>query len=234
MSPPGWRWPDSREALAAEQDALARARPPPWRPPAGPIRVAGCAAVSRRGGSGPGAAGEPGWAAAVLVEVGAAALRELDAAGVSGSLPAAFEAGSLALREGPLLAAAIAALGEAPEVLLVHGAGRDHPRRAGLALMLGAATGLPSVGVTDRPLVARGALPGPGPGAESPLVLGGDEVARWLRTRAGAGPVAVHAAWRTTPEVASAVVLAACAGARLPAPLQRALVRARRLRDLGA
>ena len=49
------------------------------------------------------------------------------------------------------------ALPVAPEVLLVNATGRDHPRRAGLAFHLGAVLGLPTVGVTTRPLVAQGA-----------------------------------------------------------------------------
>ena len=65
----------------------------------------------------------------------------------------------LALREGPLLEQAVRALPIVPEVLIVNATGRDHPRRAGLALHLGAVLGLPTVGVTTRPLVAQGAWP---------------------------------------------------------------------------
>src|SRR2546425_8294960 len=39
-----------------------------------------------------------------------------------------------------------------PDVVLVAGAGKDHPRRAGLALHLGAVLDVPTVGVTDDPL----------------------------------------------------------------------------------
>jgi deoxyribonuclease V len=52
----------------------------------------------------------------------------------------------LTLREGPLLEQAVRALPITPEVLVVNATGRDHPRRAGLALHLGAVLGLPSVG----------------------------------------------------------------------------------------
>jgi hypothetical protein len=46
-----------------------------------------------------------------------------------------------------------------PEVLVVNATGRNHPRRAGLAFHLGAVLGLPTVGVTTRPLVAEGVWP---------------------------------------------------------------------------
>ncbi|WP_248360358.1 endonuclease V [Anaeromyxobacter oryzae] len=240
---PPFTWPGDRASLAAAQDTLACASPPPWSLPDGPFLVAGCALVSTRGAAGAGGSGDPGWAAAVLLEVGAGPPREVAAADATGALGAAFETGVLALREGPLLHAAVAALPRAPDVLVVHAAGRDHPRRAGLALMLGAATGLPSIGVTTRPLVARAPdvadrPPHPGPlprwGNDAcvlePLVLDGAIVAYRVRTRAGLRPVVAHAGWRTTAELAAALALGTTANARTPEPIRRALERARRLR----
>jgi deoxyribonuclease V len=109
-----------------------------------------------------------------------------------------------------------------PDVVLVDATGRDHPRRAGLALHLGAALGVPTVGVTHRPLRARAAWPDDARGAWSALVLDGDCVGAWLCTRPGARPVAVHAGWRTTVDVAVEVVLAASGRYRTPEPLRHA------------
>jgi len=50
---------------------------------------------------------------------------------------------------------------------LVNATGRDHPRRAGLALQLGAVLDLPSVGVTHTPLLAQGEWPPGEAGARS-------------------------------------------------------------------
>jgi deoxyribonuclease V len=133
----------------------------------------------------------------------------------------------LALREGPLLEQAVRALPIVPEVLMVNATGRDHPRRAGLALHLGAVLGLPTVGVTTRPLVAEGPWPPDQRGATAPLWLGGEVVGCWVRTRTGARPVAVHAAWQTDPDHAVQVVLAATRRARTPEPLRRARTLAR-------
>ncbi len=222
-------WPRTRAELEAAQASLAGAGPPPWRGEGGPLRVGGCAVVARRGR--PGGEGEDGFAAAALVEVGAGAPRALAYGQAVGPLGAGFASGLLALREGPLLAAAVAALPARPDVLLVHAAGRDHPRGAGLAVMLGAILDVPSIGVTRRPLVAKGAPPEDRAGARSPLLRDGEEVACWGRTRAGARPIVAHAAWRTAPAVAAELVVAASAGARMPEPLRRAIVRARALRD---
>jgi deoxyribonuclease V len=139
----------------------------------------------------------------------------------------------LALREGALLEAAVRALPRLPEVLLVDASGRDHPRRAGLALHLGAVLEVPTVGVTHRPLLAKGEWPEDEHGATSPLVLEGELVGYWLRTRAGRRPLAIHAAWRTDPDAAVAVIFAATGTARTPAPLREARRAARTARAMG-
>jgi len=138
-----------------------------------------------------------------------------------GEAGAAYAPGFLALREGPLLAAAVDALDARPDVLLVDATGRDHPRWAGLATQLGWALDLPTIGVTHRPLVARGAWPADAAGAVSPLRIGDEVVAHWLRTRAGMRPLAVHAGWRTTAATACAVVVPLCR-MRTPEPLRQA------------
>jgi deoxyribonuclease V len=154
--------------------------------------------------------------------------RLLAAATSAGVAGAPYRPALLALRQGPLLAAAVRALPARPEVLLVNATGRDHPRRAGLALHLGAVLDLPTVGVTDRPLLAEGGWPDDAAGAAAPLLLDGERVGCWLRTRPGARPVAVHAAWRTGVEAAVAVVLATTRRpARTPEPLRRARTAAR-------
>src|SRR5919108_739455 len=65
-----------------------------------------------------------------------------------------------------------------------------------------AALGVISAGVTHRPLIARGEWPSDERGAIRPLRLDGEVVGYWLRTRAGMRPLAVHAAWGTSPDAA--------------------------------
>jgi len=156
--------------------------------------------------------------------------RQAGSAVVSGAAAAPYVQNLLALREGPLLEAALRALPELPHVVVTNASGRDHPRAAGLALHLGAALELPSVGVTDRPLVATGPEPGPERGATSPLMLDHSEVARRLRTRAFARPIVVHPGWRTDLDTAVSLVLASTRRARTPEPLRRARRAAREAR----
>jgi deoxyribonuclease V len=206
--------------LVAAQLELAAAKPPPWRPAAG-LHVGGCFVCFERGGCGPGGPGDGAWAAAALAG---------EISVVAGAAGAAYASGLLALREGRLLEAAVRALAEPPDVLLVNATGRDHPRRAGLALQLGNVLNLPTVGITHRTLLATGGWPPDERGARRPIAIGGEPVGYWLRTRPGTRPLAVHAAWRTDPETAAQVALSATLVARTPEPLRHARRAARTAR----
>jgi deoxyribonuclease V len=222
-------WPRTAAELEAAQRALAMLSPPPWSLPTDRPAIGACVVCWPRGESGFGAPGDRGWAAAAVLRE-QHAIAETD---VAGQAAAGYEPGLLALREGPLLEAAVRSLAQAPDVVLVDATGRDHPRRAGLALHLGAVLDAPTVGVTHRPLLARGPSPPDVAGAATPLLLDGERVGAWLRTRAGTRPVAVHPAWRTDVDVALEVVRAASRGHRTPEPLRLARRRARRARAGG-
>jgi len=214
------------EALERRQRTIAALEPPPWHPPPGPLVVGGAFVAFARGEQGPGSAGD-------RAVVGAAATRDTSALAmtvVEGRAAAPYRPGLLAAREGVLLEAAIRALQDAGvelDVVLVDATGRDHPRRAGLAVQLGEVLQLPTVGVTHRPLRAEGPEPADEAGAWTELRLDGDVVGRWVRTRAGVRPVAVHSAWRTDSDTAMDVVRRVTATARTPEPLRLARMAAR-------
>jgi deoxyribonuclease V len=213
------RWPRTRKELIEEQARLAVLEPARWRF-APDARIGGAFVCFARGGRGPGRAGDRAWAAACLGR---------GTAVIAGTAGAPYAPGLLALREGALLEAAVRGLTQGPDLLLVDATGRDHGRRAGLALQLGAVLELPTVGVTHRPLVAEGEWPPDVRGARSPLLLDGELVGYWLRTKVGTRPLAVHAAWRTDPDTAAQVAFAA-SRLRTPEPLRRARRRAREAR----
>ena len=246
-----WGWPPTDQELTELQRRLATAAQAilgadPWSPPAERVPVlGGCFVAFARGDAGPGRPGDRAWAAAVTWALprtgtplrkvdqhlrGRAALSRprqaddvLSQAVVADRAPAAYSRGLLARREGPILGAAVAALPEPPDVLLVDATGIDHPRGAGLALHLGAVAGVPTVGATRRPLLAEGRNPELRRGALAPLHLEDRLVGYWVCTRTGARAIAVHAGWRTTPETAAQVVLSATTeAARTPVPMQEA------------
>jgi deoxyribonuclease V len=249
------------QRLLAADAAVALARTP-WRLTP-ELVVGGCFVAFASGEHGPGRAGDRAWAAAVTWRPGSTesagaegplrrpdrllrgSHRERgprrasdvdDQVVVADRVSAPYHAGLLALREGPILERVVSALIKLPDLLLVDGTGLDHPRRAGLAIHLGAVFALPTVGVTHRPLVAVG---GPPPslrrrGASTPLQLDDHVVGRWTCTKSGVRPVLAHAAWRTDADTAAAVVLAASTrAARTPVPLQEARRVAREARAGG-
>ena len=230
--PPQTWWPAGPEALAGLQSRLGERATDDWRPAdVGCLAVASVFVACPTGRPGPGSAGEPCWAAAVLWRTGDVRHQVT----VGGQTGAPYAAGLLALRYGALLARAVLALEQQPDLLLVDATGRDHPRRAGLALHLGAALEVPSVGVTNRALLAAAAEPGPQRGDCAPLTIDGELVGYAVRTREGTLPVLAHAAWRTSADTARAVTLALAARWRTPEPLRRArtLARVARAADEG-
>ena len=223
----GQRWPRTAEELIEAQGELDRADPPPWRPAdLGALHVAAAWVCFARGFTGTGSSGDSAWAAAVTTVGG----RLTERAVSYGHAASGYVPGLLALRIGPLLGEVVSRLADGFDVLLVDATGRDHPRHGGLAVHLGAMLGVPTVGVTHRPLVATGVWPEDRPDASAPLRDGQTTVGFWLRSRAGTRPIAVHAAWRTDPSTALAVVLACKGRMRTPAPLRQARQVARRAR----
>lgn len=214
------RWPETPRELASEQDRLAAEVWTAWRP-LGRYAVGAVFLCFEQASSGNGSVGDRGFAAAACGDAVTV---------VTGRAPTGYVPGQLALREGALLERAVRNLVAPPDVLLVDASGRDHPRRCGLALHLGAVLDMPTVGVTHRPLHAEGEWPADERGATSPLVRDGERVGYWVRTRPGTRPLAAHAAWRTGPEIAVEVLLSATERARSPEPLRRARSAARRLR----
>lgn len=220
-------WPADAGALAAVQLELATRTCEPWRPGGAAPVLAGCWVCFPRGIGGPGTAGDPLWAAAVAMREG----RLLSQHVLTGEAGAPYAAGLLALRMGPVMEAAVRALPDRPDVVFLDAGGRDLPRRAGLAIHLGQVLDVPTVGVTHRPLLAEGEWPPEQRGATSPLRIGEEVVACWMRTQRGLRPLAVHPGWRMDLCTATALVEATTRRQRTPEPLRRARQAARRARQ---
>ena len=218
-------WPTEPGELISLQQQLADAHPTPWAPP-DRFLIGGVWACFPRGLAGPGSAGDRAWAAALVLDRHRVVTQEL----VTGRVAGPYLPGLLAIRVGALWEDVVRRLRPRPAVLLLDATGRDHPRRAGLALHLGAVLDLPTVGVTHRPLIASGDWPADERGATAPLTIGTDQVAAWLRTRQGTRPVVVHPGWRTDLATAIRVVSGSLDGHRTPQPLRVARRAARRAR----
>jgi deoxyribonuclease V len=138
--------------------------------------------------------------------------------------PAAFPyvPGYLSFREAPPALRALACLAAPPDLLIVDGQGRAHPRRFGLACHLGVLTSLPTIGVAKSRLVGTHQEPAPARGAREPLLDRDEAIGTVLRTRARVRPLYVSIGHRVTLADAERWTLALCGRWRVPEPTRLA------------
>lgn len=157
-----------------------------------------------------------GLVAAAAVALDAVTLEVTDRATAVGPVPFPYLPGLLAFRELPAVLEALGRLRATPDLVVCDGYGLAHPRRFGLACHLGVVTGLPTLGVAKNPLTFRHPPLPPHRGAAAPLLDGGEEAGRALRTREGVKPVYVSPGHRMTLGLACAHTLALAPRYRLP------------------
>ncbi|WP_435973172.1 endonuclease V [Streptomyces sp. Qhu_M48] len=136
--------------------------------------------------------------AAAAVVLDARTLEVVEEATAVGRVSFPYVPGLLAFREIPTVLAALDRLTADPGLLVCDGYGLAHPRRFGLASHLGVLTGRPSIGVAKNPFTFTYEQPGSARGDFAPLLAGGEEVGRALRTRAGVKPVFVSVGHRVS------------------------------------
>jgi len=131
--------------------------------------------------------------------------------------------GYFAFREIPALLEALRLLSPLPDLLLVHGHGYAHPRRAGIATHLGVLLGVPTIGIAENLLGGMEAqAPENRDGATSPVVMDGEVVGSLLRPGVGRTPLCVSPGFRTTLRQATGIALRCTRDHRLPEPLYMA------------
>jgi deoxyribonuclease V len=130
--------------------------------------------------------------------------------------------GLLSFRETPTVVAALQRLPAPPDLLMVDGQGRAHPRRFGIACHIGLVLDLPTLGCAKSVLVGKYDEPAQQAGAWTPLVHHDEVIGAALRTRVGVKPVFVSVGHRVSLETAIRLVLACTRGVRLPEPTRLA------------
>ncbi|MCP8323647.1 MAG: endonuclease V [Candidatus Methylarchaceae archaeon HK02M2] len=91
-----------------------------------------------------------------------------------------YRSGYFFIREAPLVISAVKALEVEPDIVLVDGHGIAHPRRAGLAVFVGIALDMPTLGFAKSILVGK---IGSFKGITAPILLEGSTVGVALRVR---------------------------------------------------
>jgi deoxyribonuclease V len=130
--------------------------------------------------------------------------------------------GLLSFRESPILMAALARLRNEPDLILIDGHGRAHPRLFGIACHIGVLFDKPAIGCGKSLLVGEFRDPGKRAGSTSPLVFHDEVVGTVLRTRDGVKPIFVTQGHRVSLETAVRLVHACVDGFRIPKPTREA------------
>ena len=139
--------------------------------------------------------------------------------------------GLLSFRESPVLLAAFARLKTEPDLILIDGHGRAHPRLFGIACHIGVLFDKPVVGCAKSLLVGDYQEPGMARGATTPLMFKGEKVGVVLRTRDNVKPILVTQGHRVSLKSAIELVSQCLDGFRIPKPTREADQYVRRLRQ---
>ena len=130
--------------------------------------------------------------------------------------------GLLSFRESPILMAALARLRNEPDLILIDGHGRAHPRLFGIACHIGVLFDKPAIGCGKSLLVGEFREPGARAGSTSPLIFHEERVGTVLRTRDGVKPIFVTQGHRVSLGTAVRLVRACVDGFRIPKPTREA------------
>jgi deoxyribonuclease V len=130
--------------------------------------------------------------------------------------------GLLSFRECPILLAAFARLKTSPDVILIDGHGRAHPRRFGIACHMGVLLDRPAIGCGKSLLVGKHREPGKQRGATAPLIHKDEQVGVALRTRDDVKPIYVSQGNRVSLPTAVKLVKHCLDGFRIPKPIRDA------------
>ena len=130
--------------------------------------------------------------------------------------------GLLSFRECPVLLAAFARLRTEPDLILIDGHGRAHPRRFGIACHIGILFDKPTIGCAKSRLVGEHQEPGKKAGSTTPLMLEGERIGVVLRTRDDVRPIYVTTGHRVSLDSAVGLVKQCVDGFRIPKPTREA------------
>lgn len=155
-------------------------------------------------------------ARAAIVVLDFPALEPVDYAIARAPVQFPYIPGLLSFREVPIVLRALEQLKTVPDVILVDGHGRAHPRRMGIASHLGVLLDLPTVGCAKSILCGTAVEPANQVGAWSPLMDGAERIGAAVRTRGGTKSIYVSIGHRVSLERAIDLALQCCTRYRLP------------------
>jgi len=130
--------------------------------------------------------------------------------------------GLLSFREAPAVLAAAKKLSQKPDILILDGQGRAHPRRFGLACHVGLELGWSTIGCAKSRLIGTHRPVGQRKGCRCQLIHEGEVVGKALRSRSGVKCLYVSVGHKVILDEAVRIVLRCCHRYRIPEPARLA------------
>ncbi len=127
----------------------------------------------------------------------------------------------LSFREGPAIVSAYKKLKRKTDILLVDGAGINHPRRAGIATHIGVALNVPTIGITKRILCGSGDEPSQ-VGEVNPLIYEDRKIGWLLKSNKRSRAIVVAPGHRVSLDSSLSIVKSCLRGHKLPEPIRLA------------
>lgn len=127
----------------------------------------------------------------------------------------------LSFREGPAIVSAFRKLKNRPDIMMVDGAGINHPRRAGIATHIGVALDVPTIGITKKILCGTGEEPIQVSEA-APLLYESIKVGWLLKSSKRARAIIIAPGHRVSLESSLSIVRSCLRGHKLPEPVRLA------------
>ncbi len=127
----------------------------------------------------------------------------------------------LSFCEGPAIVSAFKKLKMRPDLLMVDGAGINHPRGTGIATHIGVTLDVPTIGITKKILCGYGKEPAQ-VGEANPLLYEGKKVGWLLKSNKRSRAIVVAPGNRVSLESSLSIVKACLRGHKLPEPARLA------------
>lgn len=162
------------------------------------------------------------WCVAALIVLSYPDLEIIEQTECFDPLAFPYIPGLLSFREAPAVCRAAGRLNTRPDVLLIDGQGKAHPRRFGLAAHVGVLLDWPTIGCAKSRLIGTHRPVGPRKGNQCRLLDQGEIIGKVVRTRDGVKPLYVSEGHLTELDQAVKLVLACCRKYRIAEPVRKA------------
>ena len=149
-------------------------------------------------------------------------LEIIDSSVVSDEIEIPYIPGLLGFREVPILLKAYSKLKVTPDLIIVDGQGKIHPRGFGLACHLGVELNCPTVGCAKSLLCGTFEQPLKVRGSKSPVIFKEEIVGYALTTKDNVKPVFISIGNLVTLDEAVEIILKVTPKYRLPDPIREA------------